>query len=80
MPYTTNSLKAILASSMAFSFSQQLRNDLIAYLLKKHALEVSQEEADEYLHSMADWYCSASENHRCDREPASLMKKVSLET
>ena len=41
---------------MQYKFSQELRNKLIAYFLQIHKVEVSQDQADEYLDSMADFY------------------------
>lgn len=39
---------------MVFKFSQNLRDRLIEYFKKYHNLTISQEEADEYLDSLAD--------------------------
>ncbi len=41
---------------MEFKFSQGLRQQLIDYFLRRHKVEVSQGEADEFLDSMADLY------------------------
>lgn len=41
---------------MAFKFSQNLRDQLIEYFWKYHNLTISEEQADEYLNSMADLY------------------------
>lgn len=38
---------------MTQSFSQTLRNQLKAYFEKRHSLTISDNEADEYLHSLA---------------------------
>ena len=37
-----------------FKFSQQLRDDLIEYFWRVHKKQISQEQADIYLDSMAD--------------------------
>jgi hypothetical protein len=41
---------------MVFKFSQNLRDRMIEYFLKYHNLTISEEEADEYLDSLADLY------------------------
>jgi hypothetical protein len=45
---------------MSYKFSQKLRAKLIAYFLERHGVEISEEQADEYLDSMADLYCVLS--------------------
>lgn len=41
---------------MPYKFSQKLREKLKVYLLERHGVEISEEQADEYLDSMADLY------------------------
>ena len=41
---------------MEYKFSEELRRKLIDYFLRVHKMELSQEIADEYLHSMAGLY------------------------
>ncbi|MFA6193685.1 MAG: hypothetical protein WC726_02375 [Parcubacteria group bacterium] len=41
---------------MEYKFSQELREKLIDYFLRKHKVDISQETADEYLSSMAGLY------------------------
>jgi len=41
---------------MQYKFSQNLRSRLIEYFLKYHSLTISEEQADEYLDSLADLY------------------------
>jgi hypothetical protein len=41
---------------MQYKFSLELRNKLITYFLQVHKVEISQDQADEYLDSMADLY------------------------
>jgi len=41
---------------MAFKFSENLRNELIEYFWKCHNLTISEEQADEYLDSLADLF------------------------
>jgi hypothetical protein len=45
---------------MPYRFSQKLREKLKAYFLERHGVEISGEQADEYLDSMADLYCALS--------------------
>jgi chromosome condensin MukBEF complex kleisin-like MukF subunit len=46
----------ILSGDMQSAFSQELRDRLKAYFQERHALTVSDEEADFYLDSLADVY------------------------
>lgn len=46
---------------MEYKFSQKLREKIIAYFLRKHQVELTQELADEYLDSMADLYSAFSQ-------------------
>lgn len=41
---------------MAFKFSQNLRDKLIEYFWKCHNLTISEDQADEYLDSLADLF------------------------
>lgn len=41
---------------MKYKFSLQLRNELIEYFFKYHNLTISEEQADEYLDSLADLF------------------------
>lgn len=48
---------------MRYKFSLELRKKLIEYFLRKHQVEISQDQADEYLDSMADLYCAFSQRN-----------------
>ncbi|MFZ2193540.1 MAG: hypothetical protein WAV31_04830 [Candidatus Moraniibacteriota bacterium] len=52
---------------MSYKFSQELREKLIAYFLRVHKVEISQDKADEYLDSMADLYCAFSQRNAKDK-------------
>lgn len=41
---------------MKYKFSLQLRNQIIEYFWKCHNLTISEEQADEYLDSLADLF------------------------
>jgi acyl carrier protein len=41
---------------MSFKYSEKLRNELIAYLKERYNLTISNEEAEQYLDSMAELY------------------------
>ncbi|MFH1255544.1 MAG: hypothetical protein V1667_03710 [bacterium] len=41
---------------MDYKFSQKLRDKLISYFANQHNLAISQNQAEEYLDSMADLY------------------------
>jgi hypothetical protein len=41
---------------VVYKFSQQLRNQMIEYFQKYHSLTISDEQADEYLNSLADLF------------------------
>lgn len=41
---------------MCFQFSQQLRDQLIKYFKERKGVDITLEQADEYLNSMADLY------------------------
>lgn len=51
----------IVVSFFVYTFSQNLRDKLIAYFLRKSGIELSQDQADEYLHSMAGLYSLLSQ-------------------
>lgn len=46
---------------MTTSFSQKLKNRLILYF-RNQGYEITEKQAEEYLHSMADLYCLVSES------------------
>ncbi len=48
---------------MSHKFSLELREKLIAYFLRKYQVEVSQEQANEYLDSMADLYSAFNQKN-----------------
>jgi len=41
---------------MRYTFSQELRNRIIEYFERYHALTISDEQADEYLDSLAELF------------------------
>ena len=41
---------------MLYKFSPNLRNQMIEYFQKYHSLTISDEQADEYLNSLADLF------------------------
>ena len=51
---------------MSLKFSQKVRATLIDYIKTNHGLVISDEQADEFLDSMADFYLwfNSSENQR----------------
>jgi hypothetical protein len=48
---------------MEYKFSLKLRENLIAYFLRVHKVEISHDKADEYLDSMADLYLAFSQEN-----------------
>ena len=49
------------SGNMPYKYSQNLRDRLIAYFEKYHALTISDEQADEYLDSLAGLFIAFSE-------------------
>ncbi|MFA6348544.1 MAG: hypothetical protein WCX30_03915 [Candidatus Paceibacterota bacterium] len=45
-------------------FSDELRQNLIAYFLKKYEVSVSEEEAEEYLDSIAGFYLALAKDNK----------------
>jgi len=56
-------LQIVVPFFMSYKFSLELREKLIAYFLRVHKVEISQDQADEYLDSMADLYCAFSQRN-----------------
>lgn len=52
---------------MSYKFSQELREKLIDYFLRVRKVEISQDQADEYLDSMADLYSAISQMNAKDK-------------
>lgn len=45
-------------------FSDELRQKLIAYFLKKYEVNISEEEAEEYLDSIAGFYLALAKDNK----------------
>lgn len=47
-------------------FSEELKEKLIAYFLKKYGVDVSKEEAEEYLDSIAGFYLALAKDNKSE--------------
>lgn len=54
---------------MSHKFSQKLKNRIIEYFQKYHSLMISDEQADEYLNSLADLFMAFNAMQEDDPYP-----------